>query len=78
LYIYYNSDLLDIPKEKKLGLGFADDIGYGASGSTAQEIVKQLQEMLGRAEAWRTQQETQFEKSKYVLINFYQKSQNIN
>ena len=65
--------MLDIPKEKKLGLGFADDIGHGASGSTAQENVKQLQEILGRAETWRTQHEAQFERLKNVLINFYQK-----
>ena len=41
LYILYNSDLLDIPKEgKQLGLGYIDDILYGVQNKTALGILE--------------------------------------
>ena len=36
LYIYYNSDLLEIPKKNELRLGFIDDIGYGTNDLIAE------------------------------------------
>ena len=70
LYILYNSDLLDIPSRKQLGLGFIDDILYGAQNTTAAANAKQLEWLLRKAEQWRQQHGAQFEKSKYVLIHF--------
>ena len=70
LYILYNSDLLDIPKEKQLGLGFIDDILYGTQNKTATANVRELKWILTGAEQWWRQHGAQFEKSKYVLIHF--------
>ena len=71
LYILYNSELLEMPKRgKQLGLGFIDDILYGAQSKTAKENAVELEQLLARAEKWRERHGAQFEKSKYVLIHF--------
>src|SRR5204862_7226621 len=71
LYVLYNSDLLDIPKRRNhLGLGFVDDILYGAQNQTAVANANELEQLLTRAEKWRQRHGAQFEKSKYVLIHF--------
>ena len=71
LYILYNSDLLDIPKEEKqLGLGYIDDILYGVQNKTAMGNARELKRLLDRSEQWRQRHGAQFEKSKYVLIHF--------
>jgi len=70
LYILYNSDLLEIPNKKQLGLGFIDDILYGVQNKTANANAKELQRLLTKSEQWRRQHGAQFEKSKYVLIHF--------
>src|SRR5438046_794867 len=71
LYVLYNSDLLEIPKEgKQLGLGFIDDILYGVQNKTARGNARELKWLLTRSEQWRQRHGAQFEKSKYVLIHF--------
>ena len=72
LYIYYNADLLEIPKQEELelGLGFIDDITYGVKGSSAEENTRRLTRMLKKAEEWRERHGAQFEKSKYMLVHF--------
>ena len=70
LYILYNSNLLDIPNQYELGLGFIDDIAYGVKGDTAAENAGKLENMLAKAEIWRRKHEAQFEKSKYMLVHF--------
>src|SRR5205809_4497280 len=71
LYILYNSDLLDLVKgEKQLGLGYIDDILYGAQNKTALGNTRELGRLLVKTEQWRLQHGAQFEKSKYVLIHF--------
>jgi ribonuclease HI len=70
LYILYNSDLLDIPGENQLGLGFIDDILYGVQSKTAIANARALERLLAKSEQWRQQHGAQFEKSKYVLIHF--------
>jgi len=75
LYILYNSDLLDIPKEEKqLGLGYIDDILYGVQNKTAMGNARELKRLLDRSEQWRQRHGAQFEKSKYVLIHFTRNS----
>jgi Reverse transcriptase (RNA-dependent DNA polymerase) len=70
LYVLYNSDLLDILKKgKQLGLGFIDDILYGAQNKTAVMNVGEL-ELLAKSEKWCQRHGAQFEQSKYVLIHF--------
>ena len=43
LYILYNSDLLEIPKQRQLGLGFVDDILYGVQNKTAMTNASELE-----------------------------------
>src|SRR5437667_5331124 len=70
LYVLYNSDLLDIPKKRQLGLGFIDDILYGVQNKTGMTNASELEQLLTKAEKWRQRHGPQFEKSKYVLIHF--------
>ena len=67
LYIFYNSNLLDVPRNEELALGFIDDIGYGTKGRTVEENAEKLKEMLEKAEEWRRKHGAQFEKSKYLI-----------
>ena len=50
LYMYYNADLLNIPKNKELGLGFIDDITYGVAESTDKDNIRKLRLILNEAE----------------------------
>ena len=51
LYVLYNSDLLDIPREtKQLGLGFIADVLYGVQNKTATGNAKELKGLLVKAE----------------------------
>ena len=54
-YIYYNGDLLDIPRSMTthhLALGFIDDIAYGTRGLTAEGNTARLEVLLANAEQW--------------------------
>src|SRR5947207_3597528 len=53
LYIYYNTNLLDIPRRPELDLGFIDDIAYETERKIARENVDKLMKMLNKAEKWR-------------------------
>ena len=70
LYMYYNADLLDIPKDREMGLGFIDDIVYGVQGDTDKANARKLKLMLKKAEEWRKKHGAQFETSKYVLVHY--------
>src|SRR5436190_11873499 len=70
LYMYYNADLLDIPKDREMGLGFIDDIVYGVQGDTDKANARKLKIMLKKAEEWRKKHGAQFETSKYVLVHY--------
>lgn len=70
LYMYYNGDLLDIPSERELSLGFIDDIAYGVEGLTDLGNTERLKVMLKEAEQWRRMHGAQFERSKYMLVHF--------
>jgi ribonuclease HI len=72
LYLFYNADLLEIPKNNgvTLSLGFIDDIAYGVQGQSDVENVRELRKMLQKAEIWRGKHGARFETSKYVLIHF--------
>jgi hypothetical protein len=52
LYMYYNAELLDIPKRHPYchSLGFIDDIAYGIQGQTNKRNAAKLGEMLEEAE----------------------------
>src|SRR5438046_2775542 len=62
LYMYYNANLLDIPRQDERGLGFIEDIMYGVEGK--------LERLLQEAEEWRKRHSAQFEPTKYVLVHF--------
>jgi endonuclease/exonuclease/phosphatase (EEP) superfamily protein YafD len=71
LYMFYNADLLDIPKRTKdLAMGFIDDVVYGVGGPTDRANARRLKGMLKEAEKWRISHGAQFEQSKYILVHF--------
>jgi hypothetical protein len=70
LYMYYNDDLLDIPEPQHLSLGFIDDVAYGVQGLTDTGNAEKLRAMLEKVEEWWIKHDTQFEKSKYLLVHF--------
>src|SRR5271169_797062 len=74
LYMFYNGDLLKVPRmcgeNDGMSLGFIDDIAYGVQGLTAETNSEKLQNMLEKAEEWRIKHGSKFETSKYVLIHF--------
>ena len=74
LYMYYNGDLLDIPSERELSLGFIDDIAYGVEGHSDWANAERLRVMLEEAEEWRRMHGAQFERSKYMLVHFNRNS----
>ena len=62
--MYYNADLLDIPQQPGMGLGFIDDIMYGVEGFTDKGNVRKLKQLLREVEEWRKKHGVQFETSK--------------
>jgi hypothetical protein len=68
--MYYNGDILTIPRGQDLSLGFIDDIMFGVRGLTDTGNAERLGNMLKKAEEWRNKHGVQFEKSKYVLVHF--------
>src|SRR5438046_9696399 len=70
LYMYYNANLLDIPRQDERGLGFIEDIMYGVEGFTDKANIRKLERLLQEAEEWRKRHSAQFEPTKYVLVHF--------
>jgi len=74
LYMYYNAELLDVPRicgERSVqSLGFIDDIAYGVQGQSDEENAQKLQRMLKKAEEWKNRHGAKFEMTKYILIHF--------
>ena len=70
LYMYYNTDLLEVPERNDLGMGFIDDIAYGVQGQSGKENAERLKSMLEEAKRWRTKHGARFEMTKYVLVHF--------
>ena len=52
-YMYYNADLLDLPRHQEMSLGFIDDIAHGVQSCTDKENVRKLKPTLEEAEEWR-------------------------
>jgi len=56
LYMYYNGDLLEVPKQQVQSLSFIDDITYGVQGLTDEGNAERLKTIrygsMGRAQAW--------------------------
>ncbi len=70
LYMYYNGDLLDIPKQRGTCLGYIDDITFGVQGPSDTGNIRKLRPILKEAEEWRAKHGVQFEPSKYMLVHF--------
>jgi len=70
LYMYYNAELLEVPKINELGLGFIDDIAYGVQGKSGKDNAERLKHMLEMAERWRIMHGARFETTKYVLVHY--------
>ena len=72
LYMYYNTDLLDITenRDSAVSLGFVDDIVYGVEGASDRGNARKINEILRRVKEWRRKHGVQFETSKYVLVHY--------
>ncbi len=70
LYMYYNADLLDIPKQKGTSLGYIDDTTFGVQGPSDTHNIRKLKPILKEAEEWRVKHGVQFEPTKYILVHF--------
>ena len=70
LYMYYNADLLDIPRNRGISLGFIDDVVFGVQGRSDIGNICKLRAILREAEEWRIRHGVQFEPTKYVLVHY--------
>ena len=74
LYIIYNSDLVDVPKNKnETALGFIDNTAYLAIGTdftSTHTILTAMLECPNGAFDWSTDHNSHLETSKFALINF--------
>ena len=70
LYMFYNSDLLDIPKKEGQSLEFINDITFGVQGLTDAGNAEKLGNWLEKAEIWRRRHGAKFEVTKYLLVHF--------
>ncbi|THH07034.1 hypothetical protein EW146_g9437, partial [Bondarzewia mesenterica] len=74
LYLYYNTDLLDVPHgPKESATSFVDDAAFIAVGKTFSEMHKTLARMMKRAGGgidWSKDHNSCFEDSKLALIDF--------
>jgi Reverse transcriptase (RNA-dependent DNA polymerase) len=57
LYLFYNGDMLDIPKEGGLSLGFIDDLALGVQGLTDDGNARKLEGWMKEAEDWKKSME---------------------
>ncbi|TFK20319.1 hypothetical protein FA15DRAFT_599966, partial [Coprinopsis marcescibilis] len=74
IYILYNADLLDIPrnKEKEDAIGYVDDATLVAIGNSFEETTKTISKMMehpGGAFKWSTNHNSRFEISKLVVMH---------
>jgi len=76
LYLYYNTDLLDIAKDHwELLLGYMDDIALVAVSKTFEETHARLKDMMEWPQggyAWAAEHNSKFEVMKSVLMDFTQ------
>jgi hypothetical protein len=74
LYLFYNTDLLDIPTEKgQAAVAFVDDTNLYAEGDTYEEAYDSLRDMmlkLGGAKEWAQAHHSRFEKTKFAVVGF--------
>jgi len=77
LYLYYNTDLLDIASSKQeMCLGYVDNMALVAVGSSCEETHQMLKDMMtrpGGAYESSDSHNSKFKTSKSVLVNFSQK-----
>ena len=71
LYIYYNTNLLNITSQYRVtSLEFIDDIVYEIQDKSNKENICKIMYILNDMEKWRKKYKTQFEIFKYILIYY--------
>jgi ribonuclease HI len=74
LYLYYNSDLLEIPKGRdELGLGYVDDmalVSIAKDFGEAHRGIRRMMDRAGGAMEWSGTHNSRFEATKSVLVDF--------
>ncbi|PPQ85868.1 hypothetical protein CVT24_006388, partial [Panaeolus cyanescens] len=81
LYVIYNADLLEIPKDNSEdAIGYVDDAIFIAIADTFTETVQKLQDMMMRPGGgcdWSTTHNSKFEMSKVAIMHFSRKTKSI-
>ena len=74
LYLYYNSDILEVPKgHNKVGLGYVDDMALVAVASDFRSVHWKLKQMMTQptgAVEWLGVYNSHFEATKSTLLDF--------
>ena len=74
LYLYYNSDVLEVPKgHDEMGLGYIDDMALVAVASDFRRVHQRLKQMMvrpGGAMEWSGTHNSRFEATKSTLLDF--------
>ena len=70
LYLFYNSDLLEIGDDDSLVTGYIDDTSILVDGDNTEETCQKLQVRHQKAEEWAAKHASVFAPQKYELIHF--------
>lgn len=73
IYLFYNADLLDIPRGKEEALAFVDDASFLVEGADFKDTHAQLKDMMTRPNgglAWSKDHNSRFELSKLRIVEF--------
>ena len=77
VYLFYNADILDIPRARgELAVAFVDDTSLFAEGATFADTQAKLKSMMNRnggAFQWSAAHNSRFEISKFALVDFSRK-----
>jgi ribonuclease HI len=74
LYLFYNSDMIEIPSGKhEMGLGYVDDMALVATAKSFDKSHRMIKNMMTRQNGgndWSMSHNSRFELSKLVLVDF--------
>ena len=74
LYLFYNTDLIMVPKKEEAMIAYVDDASYYAEGVNFKEVYGRLHDMMERAQGsfvWSDCHNSHFEPSKMVRMGLH-------
>ena len=76
LYLFYNADLIAVPKKEEAMIAYVYDASFYAEGTNFMEVYDRLCDMMNRAQGsynWSNSHNSCFEPSKMSLVGFSRK-----